>query len=129
MPGGVAPANRLHCSGPPTQPVVVKKCVLACPTLNVCGVGGPMTQAPEGGGGVVGGGVTATGVQPDSVEMTIGLTPSETMTLQSLATKPVAWMRNLPSTTRPPARLVEDCAVTKPERALEPSTRSSPPFS
>jgi hypothetical protein len=50
IPGGVAPANRLHCSGPPTQPVVVKKWVLTCPALNVCGVGGSITHAPEGGG-------------------------------------------------------------------------------
>src|SRR3954452_19922430 len=140
MPVGMMPATTFHCTGVDVAPVlavvlhpVVEKLTTGTtPGPRLTGPdGGVMTQLPVGGAGVAGTGVTE-GVQPDSVAVAIGVRPeSETVTLQSGAEKPLAWMLNSPRwSERTPAELVAERAMTKiPGAALLPCTRSCPPFS
>src|SRR4051812_49339236 len=90
-----------------------------------------MTQVPVGAAGVAGTGFTE-GVHPARVTVAMGVRPeSETVTLQSGAEKPLAWIVNCPRwSERTPAELVAERAMTKiPGAALLPCTRSCPPFS
>src|SRR3954453_13890370 len=136
MPVGMSPATTFHCTGvavgPVLHPVVEKLTTGTTPGLRLMGSDwGVMTQLPVGGAGVAGTGVTE-GVQPDSVAVAIGVRPeSETVTLQSGAEKPLAWMLNWPlPSERIPAELVAELAITKmPGAALLPCRRSWPPFS
>src|SRR4051794_19554789 len=85
MPVGMRPAMTVHCSGPPTQPVVVKLWTEFAPVVKVAGPPGLITQLPVGAGGG-GGGLTAagSGVQPDSFAVAVGVRPpSETVIVQS----------------------------------------------
>src|SRR3954447_7308190 len=140
MPVGMTPATSFHCTGVGVAPVlkVVLQPVVAKLTTELvldvtlsgpdCGV---MTQVPVGAAGVAGTGFTE-GVHPARVTVAMGVRPeSETVTLQSGAEKPLAWIVNCPRwSERTPAELVAERAMTKiPGAALLPCTRSCPPFS
>src|SRR4051794_38406412 len=89
-----------------------------------------MTQLPDGGGVVAGGGVVE-GVQPASLTVAVGVWRSETTTLQSGALKPDAATLKAPDVSdRAPAALAVDSTVMKmPGAALVPWRTSWPPLS
>src|SRR4051794_5195246 len=99
MPVGMIPATTFHWTGVGVapvlnvvlHPVVPKLTTEFAPTETWSGPAwGVITQLPVGGAGVGGTGTTD-GVQPDNVNVAIGVRPeSETVTLQSGAEKPVA---------------------------------------
>ena len=125
MPVGMLPATMRHCGRPPVQPVVVKLWTDASPAWKLAGAPGSITQLPDGGGVVAGGGV-ADGGQPDSLTVAVGVWPSETTTLQSGAVKPDAATLKWPDVSdRLPAALVVDSTVTKmPGRPWCPRERA-----
>ena len=93
---GALPATRLHETGP-VQPVVAKNAAPLSPTwmLGVV-LAGVMTHEPDGAGSEELTGFGATGVQPDSVGMAIGVVVSDTTTVQSADTNPDLLMVKLP---------------------------------
>src|SRR3954454_10714682 len=105
MPVGMTPATTFHCTGVGVapvlvvvlQPVVWKDTTELAPRVTWAGADcGVMTQLPVGGAGVGETGSTV-GVQPARVTVAIGVRPeSDTVTLQSGAEKPLAWMLNCP---------------------------------
>src|SRR4051794_7554379 len=87
-----------------------------------------MTQLPDGGGVVAGGG-GVDGVQPDSLTVAVGVCRSETTTVQSGAEKLDEATLKLPEVSdREPAAQAVDSTVTKMPGAARVPSRTSWPF-